>query len=220
MIQILLGILGCYTLAAAAVHMCSLMALKRERDTRHYVLITGNEELQMEMYMRSLRRFSHGTGTAIRVTVLDHGCEDETMGIVRCFARRGMDVCIKPCESFSRSLRRLDYFARELGHRPGQGWSEGDCPPEKEGSCRTDKSQIIAGNGPRRTKAGRESLWAKWQRFRNAKPSPQEPMKDSKENKEVMRLLWLLQTEGIVTESDHAILVNLGDPADLSKLPL
>jgi hypothetical protein len=33
------------------------------------------------------------------------------------------------------------------------------------------------------------------------------------------QLLWLLQAEGIVSHSDHAVLVDLQNPADLSKMP-
>ncbi|MFF2889973.1 hypothetical protein [Paenibacillus sp. NPDC057967] len=34
-----------------------------------------------------------------------------------------------------------------------------------------------------------------------------------------VQLMWLLQAEGIVSESDHAVLVDLQNPADLSKMP-
>lgn len=33
------------------------------------------------------------------------------------------------------------------------------------------------------------------------------------------QLLWLLQAEGIVSSADHAVLVDLHNPADLSKMP-
>ncbi|WP_168123435.1 hypothetical protein [Paenibacillus sp. HB172176] len=33
------------------------------------------------------------------------------------------------------------------------------------------------------------------------------------------QLLWVLQAEGIVTESEHAVLIDLQNPADLSKMP-
>lgn len=33
------------------------------------------------------------------------------------------------------------------------------------------------------------------------------------------QLLWLLQAEGIVSNADHAVLVDLHNPADLSKMP-
>ncbi|KRE44471.1 hypothetical protein [Paenibacillus sp. Soil522] len=33
------------------------------------------------------------------------------------------------------------------------------------------------------------------------------------------QLLWMLQAEGIVSHSDHAVLVDLQNPSDLSKMP-
>jgi hypothetical protein len=33
------------------------------------------------------------------------------------------------------------------------------------------------------------------------------------------QLLWLLQAEGIVSQSDHAVLIDLQNPSDLSKMP-
>lgn len=33
------------------------------------------------------------------------------------------------------------------------------------------------------------------------------------------QLLWLLQAEGIVSQADHAVLIDLQNPADLSKMP-
>lgn len=40
-----------------------------------------------------------------------------------------------------------------------------------------------------------------------------------KEGDQAVHLLWMLQAEGIVSESDHAVLVDLQNPADLSKMP-
>ncbi|MDQ6422512.1 hypothetical protein RB620_24065 [Paenibacillus sp. LHD-117] len=34
-----------------------------------------------------------------------------------------------------------------------------------------------------------------------------------------VHLMWLLQAEGIVSEADHAVLVDLQNPEDLSKMP-
>lgn len=33
------------------------------------------------------------------------------------------------------------------------------------------------------------------------------------------QLLWLLQAEGIVSQADHAVLIDLQNPSDLSKMP-
>lgn len=34
-----------------------------------------------------------------------------------------------------------------------------------------------------------------------------------------IHMLWMLQAEGIVSEAEHAVLVDLQNPADLSKMP-
>ncbi|CAH1193044.1 hypothetical protein PAECIP111893_00374 [Paenibacillus plantiphilus] len=225
MIPILFWIFGCYALAAAAVHAYTALAMKRCSVTKHYVLIAGNEGLHMEMYMRCLRRFSQVTGTLVRVTVLNQGCEDETMGIVRCFARRGMDVRVRSCDAFSSSRRQFDDFARELGHRPGQGWSEGASPRVmagmEVGGKYDDRAAKDKVDCTKREVVKGSSLWAKWQRFRNARKLPPRKAKnDSRQRAESIHLMWMLQEEGIVTEYDHAILVNLRNPADICKLPL
>lgn len=38
-------------------------------------------------------------------------------------------------------------------------------------------------------------------------------------NQVAAQMMWMLQTEGIVSESEHAVLVDLQNPADLSKMP-
>lgn len=36
---------------------------------------------------------------------------------------------------------------------------------------------------------------------------------------QAVHLMWMLQEEGIVSETDHAVLVDLQNPTDLSKMP-
>jgi hypothetical protein len=52
---------------------------------------------------------------------------------------------------------------------------------------------------------------------------PQTEKEDSKRSQtsgvDGTQLLWLLQAEGIVSHSDHAVLVDLQNPSDLSKMP-
>ncbi|MBD2868404.1 glycosyltransferase family 2 protein [Paenibacillus arenilitoris] len=52
------------------------------------------------------------------------------------------------------------------------------------------------------------------------------PLKESKDGKrshrnevDATQLMWLLQAEGIVSQADHAVLVDLQNPSDLSKMP-
>lgn len=224
-IPILFWILGCYALAAAAVHAYTELALKRKSSIRHYVLIAGNEGLHMERYMRCLRRFSYSTGTTVRVTVLNCGCEDETLGIVRCFARKGMDICVRSGEAFFSGGRCWNDFARELGHRPGQGWSGRNFPSEADGMEAESRNAGRAAKDTegcvKRERAERESLRAKWQRFRHTgKLLERKAASDDGKDTEPLKLIWMLQEEGIVAEREHAILVNLRNPADLCKLPL
>ncbi|WP_169084574.1 hypothetical protein [Paenibacillus sp. PL91] len=53
--------------------------------------------------------------------------------------------------------------------------------------------------------------------------APKPENKDSKRSQtsgiDGTQLLWLLQAEGIVSHSDHAVLVDLQNPSDLSKMP-
>ncbi|MCR2806743.1 hypothetical protein [Paenibacillus soyae] len=38
-------------------------------------------------------------------------------------------------------------------------------------------------------------------------------------NEGAVHMMWMLQAEGVVSESEHAVLVDLQNPADLSKMP-
>ena len=106
MIPVLLWIVGCYALARSLYMQLWYCLPGKVVMYLHYVLIAGNEQLQMEWYMRSLRRFSHFTGREVKVTVVDHGSEDETIGIARFFARYGMKVDIKSRSTFGFNLGR------------------------------------------------------------------------------------------------------------------
>lgn len=57
-------------------------------------------------------------------------------------------------------------------------------------------------------------------------PKAIDPMNEKKGGKrsfitgtDATQLLWLLQAEGIVSHADHAVLVDLQNPVDLSKMP-
>ncbi|WP_219834408.1 glycosyltransferase family A protein [Paenibacillus sp. R14(2021)] len=221
MIPVLAGILGCYALAVIVIHVYSALRRGRVRSAKHYVLIAGNEGHQMEWYMRSLRRFSHLTGTEVKVTVVDSGSEDETIHIVRCFAKQNMDV----------------HYHSTAGHSDKH--SAGD-DQMNEGAPATSAEPVSSNSND----AGQ----AKWQRFRGkwgsrqddtamgqqaAEPGEQQPGRSMKrlmqgkkgmsgpagKSLEPTHLLWMLQAEGVVSVKEHAVLIDLRDPADLSKLP-
>lgn len=81
MIVGLLWIFGSYGLAVALVHVChSFFHWNRKRPI-YYVLITKNNGLQMEWYLRSLLFFSWFKGRKVRVIVMDEGSTDETTQI-------------------------------------------------------------------------------------------------------------------------------------------
>ncbi|SFJ26653.1 Glycosyl transferase family 2 [Paenibacillus sp. UNC496MF] len=195
MISVLLWIVGCYVLAAIVVYVCSAFRLGRERNVKHYVLIAGNEEPRMEWYMRSLRRFSHLTGTDVKVTVVDNGSQDDTLQIARAFAKQGMNVQVHGGSRLPADAEGRPASAAKAG----EGADSAAGPPARGGE------EAITGIG----RSG------KWKRFRrDAKPVG----KDGKPF-EPTHLLWMLQAEGIVSAKEHAVLIDLRDPADLSKLP-
>lgn len=84
MIWGLLAIFGAYGLAAAILH--TAYAIKQRRGGvvgTTFLLITRNNELQVEWYLRSLLFVSRLRGRKIHIAVSDEGSEDDTLAIVR-----------------------------------------------------------------------------------------------------------------------------------------
>jgi hypothetical protein len=75
------GIYGLCVVMVHAVHMymrrCGKLPAKK-----HYVLVSSDNQLQMEWYLRSLILFSWLRGIEIRITILDEGSTDDTLAIV------------------------------------------------------------------------------------------------------------------------------------------
>ncbi|RAP73943.1 hypothetical protein [Paenibacillus montanisoli] len=225
MIPVLFWIFGCYALAAAAVHAVSALTWRRERLVKHYVLVAGNHQLQMEWYMRSLRRFSHFTGTEVKVTVVDRGSEDETMSIARCFARHGMDVHFHSSATPNEQSRLPETLSRPAsvkaheaaGGQSGKGLEGHINGQEGQKEDAGGLSRKVHAHGPS------ESSPTKWHRFRAKlwKSGERRPSARSGKSKKLdpTNLLWMLQAEGIVSVKDHTVLVDLQNPDDLSKLP-
>ncbi|NBD26724.1 glycosyltransferase family A protein [Paenibacillus glycinis] len=226
MITVLLWILGCYVAAAAVVYVFSAMRLGRERRAKHYVLIAGNEGARMEWYMRSLRRFSHMTGTDVKVTIVDNGSEDDTLSIARVFAKHGMNVRVHAGESAEMMANRMDVGPGDgtRGHEAvRETTSAAELPPLAPASPveKADEAKKHDGHP------------GKWQRLRAVwrwrvggrgaasagLDGSGQSGKSSGKPLEPTHLLWMLQAEGIVSEREHAVLIDLRDPADLSKLP-
>ncbi|RUS42598.1 glycosyltransferase family A protein [Cohnella sp. AR92] len=90
----LLGLCGVIVVYALGIVLVHWLARRRlHRDDKHYVLVAGNHEKQIEWYMRSLQWYSRRTGTDIQITVVFENSNDGTEAIVRQFARtdRGID---------------------------------------------------------------------------------------------------------------------------------
>ena len=80
MIPELLWIVGIYAMAAALAN--GVIGKNAGAVKRHYVLIAGNHQSQIEWYIRALKRFSRRTGTDIGITVLLEHSADESGSIV------------------------------------------------------------------------------------------------------------------------------------------
>lgn len=92
MILELLWIVGLYAAAVAVAH-AALRRWKSGERKRHYVLVAGNHQMQIEWYVRSLQIYSRLTGMDIGITIiLDPSSSDETGRIVERFARGGEEV--------------------------------------------------------------------------------------------------------------------------------
>lgn len=48
----------------------------------HYVLITLNNQMQVEWYLRSLLIYSKMRGQSLKITIIDEGSQDDTLAIV------------------------------------------------------------------------------------------------------------------------------------------
>lgn len=85
MILGLIAIIGAYGLAAASLH--AGYALQRRKRGKlactTLLLITRNNELHVEWYLRSLLFVSRLRGRKIQIAVSDEDSEDDTLAIVR-----------------------------------------------------------------------------------------------------------------------------------------
>jgi hypothetical protein len=90
----LLWIIGFYAAAVVLVHW--LIRRNSSEERRHYVLVAGNHQMQIEWYIRALQQFSRRTGTEIGITVVLDQSFDDTGKIMERFARgdSGID-CVR-----------------------------------------------------------------------------------------------------------------------------
>ncbi|RXZ83475.1 hypothetical protein EBB07_06600 [Paenibacillaceae bacterium] len=93
MAAIFAGIVGCYVLAAVAVHAVFNRSHRKDVPVCHYVLVGDSQQLQMERYIRSIYWKAQWSGIPARVTVIDEGFADETYAIVKKFSEKTDVVC-------------------------------------------------------------------------------------------------------------------------------
>ncbi|WP_419875581.1 hypothetical protein [Candidatus Pristimantibacillus sp. PTI5] len=152
MFELLLLVIGCYALAALSVHLAYRIWRGRQQSSKHYVLVAGDRQKNMEWYVRSLFYFSRRMGKDVQLTIVDRGVTDETLAIVERLARDGKEVRVH---------------------------SKGTVPITENDDSKRSQTKGVDGT----------------------------------------QLLWLLQAEGVVSNADHAVLIDLQNPSDLSKMP-
>ncbi|MFE5324122.1 hypothetical protein ACFQ88_36130 [Paenibacillus sp. NPDC056579] len=91
----LLWIFGSYAASIALVHWCYRRHRKSDRKITHLLLITHNNQMQVEWYIRSLLFFSRLKGRDVHVTIADEGSTDDTLAIAERFRKENnLDICI------------------------------------------------------------------------------------------------------------------------------
>ncbi len=106
MIEGFLLIVGCYGICVALVHLFHQRYQQNHSpsqryprpsepkpDVPHYVLITHNNQMQVEWYLRSLLIYSKMRGQSLKITIIDEGSQDDTLAIVwRMSLNRYVDI--------------------------------------------------------------------------------------------------------------------------------
>jgi hypothetical protein len=78
----LLWIAGCYGLSIAILHLCFRKPQELRGKAVKVLLVTKNNQTQIEWYIRSLFFVSRLRGRELSATVLDEGSTDETVKII------------------------------------------------------------------------------------------------------------------------------------------
>jgi hypothetical protein len=78
----LLWIVGCYGISIALLHLCFGKQQVLKRKAVKVLLITKNNQTQIEWYIRSLFFVSRLRGRELSATILDEGSTDETLKII------------------------------------------------------------------------------------------------------------------------------------------
>lgn len=93
MMQNLIWIAVCYGLSIVVVHCC-LKRVKREATRhQHYILLTKDNQSNIEWTLRSLFFLAWVNGEEYKITILDESSEDDTMAIITRLSKgRNMDI--------------------------------------------------------------------------------------------------------------------------------
>ncbi|WP_276353578.1 hypothetical protein [Cohnella caldifontis] len=121
----LLWIVGIYAAAAAVAHGV-LGGRSGGSGSRHYVLVAGNHQLQIEWYLRALRRHSRRTGTDIGITVVLEDSTDETGPILEKFSREEDGIALIRSEGTSDAAAGSDPRERAEWHCKTANAASGD----------------------------------------------------------------------------------------------
>lgn len=89
----LLWILGCYGISIAVLHLL-FGARKGSKKPAKVLLVTKNNQNQIEWYIRSLFFFSGLKGYEVSATIYDEGSSDDTRQIIERLSHTHMlDLC-------------------------------------------------------------------------------------------------------------------------------
>lgn len=109
----LLLIVGMYGISIVMIHAIHRHYQKQSKDNATYcVIVTSNNQLQIEWYLRVLLLISWLRGRSIDLNIFDNGSTDDTLAIARKFAEDRENIHVKA------TFESLDQFIME--HRSDQ----------------------------------------------------------------------------------------------------
>ena len=89
MVEFTLLVIGSYLISAVLVHAVYHWFPRLREPSRHYVLVTRNNEQQAEYALRAITWLSKLRGIYTRITVVDESSEDQTIPIIERLDRDG-----------------------------------------------------------------------------------------------------------------------------------
>jgi uncharacterized protein (UPF0276 family) len=123
----LLWIIGVFGLCAVLVHGSYWLQRKTLDKTVHVVLVTFNNQTQIEWYLRSFLWLSWVRGRSIYVTVFDAGSTDETVAIVQKLAAARENIHVELStegisDYLSQRLNEEVIFLQLMSRTAEDGW--------------------------------------------------------------------------------------------------